>query len=127
AGDLRARGSRPRLTRAAPPRDHPRSAHPPRGPPVMTDQSDRYQEHLDAFGASLRKATIEHRALRPAVGRRPLLVAAGLVAAVAVVLGIAIDRGQPGTFVGEAGAREVLRAAADATRGDEVPTGWWWT
>lgn len=93
----------------------------------MTDQRDRYQEHLDAFGASLRKATLEHRALRPAVGRRPLLVVAGLVAAVAVAVGIAIDRGQPGTFVGEAGARELLRAAADATRGDEMPTGWRWS
>lgn len=94
----------------------------------MTDQPepDRYQEHLDAFGASLRKASLEHRALRPAVSRRPLLVVAGLVVAIAAVVGIAVDRGQPGTFVGEAGAREVLRAAADATRGDEMPAGWQW-
>lgn len=95
----------------------------------MTDQPDpdRYQEHLDAFGASLRRASLERQALRPVVGRRPLLVAAGLVIAIAVTLGVAIDRGQPGTFVGEAGARELLRAAADATRGDEMPAGWRWS
>lgn len=53
------------------------------------------------------------------------LVVAGLAGAVA--LGTAIDRGQPGTFVGEAGARELLRASADAAAGDEMPTGWRWT
>lgn len=59
---------------------------------------------------------------------RPAIALVGLAAvAVAVAVGSAVDRGQPGTFVGEAGAREVLRAAADATRGDAMPTGWQWT
>ncbi len=62
--------------------------------------------------------------------RRRRLTAAGSVATALVVSAlalVAIDRGQPGTFVGEAGAREVLRAAADATRGDELATGWRWS
>lgn len=93
----------------------------------MTDQPDRYQEHLDAFGESLRKAALEHRALRPAVGRRPLLVAAGLLVAIAVAVGAVLDRGQSGTFVGEAGARDLLRAAADASQGEAIPSGWRWS
>lgn len=74
---------------------------------------------------------VRRRAERP--GKTPLrrarpaivVVAMGAIA-VAVAVGTAVDRGQPGTFVGEAGAREVLLAAADATRGDAMPTGWQW-
>lgn len=70
------------------------------------------------------------RAERPAATRlrraRPAIAVVALVAA-AVAVGSAFDRGQPGTFVGEAGARELLRAAADASRGDAMPSGWRWS
>lgn len=55
----------------------------------MTDQPDRYQEHLDAFGASLRTSALAHQALRPVVTRRPLVAAAGLALA-ALIAGVVL-------------------------------------
>lgn len=62
--------------------------------------------------------------MRPSRNAARVLVVAGLAGAVA--LGTAIDRGQPGTSVGEAEARSLLSASADAA-GDGTPTGWRWT
>lgn len=67
------------------------------------------------------------RPSRPRRPRRRLLtagatvMAAGLATAVIVT---AVDRGSPGVFTGEAGARELLRSAADATRDDPTLKGW---
>jgi hypothetical protein len=65
------------------------------------------------------------RARRPRPRRR---LAVGLGAATVIAASAAaitlVDRGHPGTFVGEAGARELLRAAADAARDDPAPRGW---
>lgn len=70
----------------------------------------------------------ERPAATPLRRARPAIAVVALAAvAVAVAVGSAVDRGQPGTFVGEAGAREVLRAAAEATRGDAMPSGWRWS
>lgn len=64
-------------------------------------------------------------AFRPGPGRgRAVLVLAGVAVCGAVVAGTVIDRGAHGTFVGEAGARELLRAAASASRGDADAGGW---
>lgn len=56
-------------------------------------------------------------------------VVVGLGAAMTVLAASAasvvlVDRGHPGTFVGQAGARELLRAAAAAARDDRAPRGW---
>jgi hypothetical protein len=73
--------------------------------------------------ASLRDADAPFPSLR--TRRRFVMTGAGLATTAAVaVVAIAVDRGRPGTFVGEAGARELLRAAADATRNDPAPGGW---
>jgi hypothetical protein len=58
--------------------------------------------------------------------RRLVLSGAGGLAVIAIAAGavIAVDGGRPGTFVGEADAQQVLRAAADASRDDPAPEGW---
>lgn len=67
----------------------------------------------------------ERSASTPLRRARPAIAVVSLVAvAVAVAVASAVDRGQPGTFVGEAGAQEVLRAAADAAEHGPPPGGW---
>jgi hypothetical protein len=65
----------------------------------------------------------------PGRGRRPLIAGTGVAAALAAtaLVVVVIDSSQPGTFVGVASARDVLQAAADATRDDPAPVGWSWT
>jgi hypothetical protein len=88
----------------------------------------------EAFGPLRRPTTatdgevarVRAAAARPRRPRRRLAVglgAATVVAASAAAITL-VDRGHPGTFVGEAGARELLRAAADAARDDPAPRGW---
>lgn len=64
---------------------------------------------------------------RPRRRRLMLVGISGAIAVVASTITItAVDQGHPGTFLGQAGARELLTAAADATRADPAPTGWRW-
>lgn len=58
--------------------------------------------------------------------RRWLLGGTGAVAAagLAILAAAVVDSSHPGTFVGEAGAKELLLAAADATRDEPAPDGW---
>lgn len=64
---------------------------------------------------------------RPRRRRLALAAISGAIAVTASAIAItAVDQGHPGTFVSQASARELLAAAADATRDDPAPTGWRW-
>lgn len=64
-------------------------------------------------------------ALRASAAWRPrTAVAVGTAVVLAGGVVAAIDRGRPGTFVDEADAAAVLRAAADASRGAVAGDGW---
>ncbi|MEV4422915.1 hypothetical protein AB0L40_23490 [Patulibacter sp. NPDC049589] len=82
-----------------------------------------------ASAAELARVRAAAAAPAPRSRRRWVLSGSTVVVAagVAAVLVLAIDRSHPGTFVGEAGARELLRAAADATRDEPAQDGWRWT